>query len=185
MTGTADITLPGFLTLPIPILGTPFFRECLARGAVLPNTKLRDMDGTTLVLRPRDPIREVVEFLRDMVSLRGYRRRVLRHSLGFARRYRAKLTRLQMLVALGNAAMLCADTVVTAPLGTGWPGTPTRPRTHITTTEALDDVYTPAFRVASRYEPYFRPTMVTDPSGDLTADLADSGILAQDDREGR
>ena len=179
ITGTPDITLPGFLTLPIPLLGTPFFQECLARGAILPETKLRDMDGTTLVLRPLDPIEEVVGFLRDMVSFRGYRWRALRHSAGFAQRYRARLTGLQMVTALSNAALLCADRVATAPLGWDWLRAGSRQRTYVSTTETLDDVYEPAFRVASRYEHYFHPTMVTDKRGNLTDDLAEAGLLVQ------
>jgi hypothetical protein len=38
-------------------------------------------------------------------------------------------------------------------------------------------MYTPAFRVDSRFESYFKPTMVTDQSGALHKDLLDSGLL--------
>jgi radical SAM superfamily enzyme YgiQ (UPF0313 family) len=64
--GTPEITLPGFLTTAIPILGTPFFYECLDKGLFLPKTRVRDLDGTTLTLRPLDPVEEVVEFLRQI-----------------------------------------------------------------------------------------------------------------------
>ncbi len=171
--GTPEIPLPAFLTLPIPLLGTPFFRDRLAQGAFLPGTKLRDMDGTTLVLRPLDPVDEVVAFLRDMVTLRGYRRRALGHSVRFARRYRSALSPLQIIMAMTSAALLCADSVTTMGL---WNclTSPTRRRTHITTTEALDSVYTPAFRLASRYERYFEPTLVTDATGCVTSELAEA-----------
>ncbi|MCH7693016.1 MAG: radical SAM protein [Proteobacteria bacterium] len=59
ITGTPEIPLPSFVTQAIPLLGTPYFHECLEKGLLLPNTKLRDMDGTTLVQRPLDPIDEV------------------------------------------------------------------------------------------------------------------------------
>lgn len=175
--GTPTIPLPAFLTLPIPLLGTPFFRECLATGAFLPGTKLRDMDGTTLVLRPLDPVGEVVEFLRDMLALRGYRRRALVHAARFVRRYRSALTPLQMVAALGSVALLGAYEATT--MGPWrWLTTRSRRRTHITTTESLDGVYTPAFRLASRYEGYFKPTMVTDGTGCLTSELAETASPA-------
>jgi hypothetical protein len=40
-----------------------------------------------------------------------------------------------------------------------------------TTTEPLDPLYTPAFRVDRRYEAYFRPTMITEANGELTEEL--------------
>jgi hypothetical protein len=170
--GTPSIPLPAFLTLPVPLLGTPFFRECLAKGVFLPNAKLRDMDGTTLVLRPLEPLDETVAFLRDMLTLRGYRRRALAHSVGFVRRYRATLSPYQIATAMASVALLCAYEPTT--MGPwNWLTNRSRPRTHVTTTEPLDAVYTPAFRVASGYERYFEPTMVTDAAGCLTAELAE------------
>lgn len=171
--GTPAIPLPAFLTLPIPLLGTPFFRECVTNGAFLPRTKLRDMDGTTLVLRPLDPVGRVVQFIRDMLTLRGYRHRALHHSLRFAQRYRSVLSLPQMVTAMGSVALLCAYEMTT--MGP-WGRLTSRSvrRTHITTTEALDSVYTPAFRLASRCERYFEPTMVTDATGGLTSDVAEA-----------
>ena len=174
ITNTPEIPLPSFLTLPIPLLGTPYFHECLAKNLLLPNTKLRHMDGTTLTLKPLDPIDEVVDFIRHMVRLRGYRANLLRHSFGFMRRYGARLNSFQMAMALGNGALLCADTAVTAPaslLGRG------KPRTHLTTTEFTDDVYRPAFPVAGKFADYFTPTRITDERGELTEAVA-SDLLA-------
>ena len=42
------------------------------------------------------------------------------------------------------------------------------PRTHIGGTEVLDSVYTPAFKVDSKFERFFNPTMVTDAAGQPT-----------------
>ena len=51
-----QLTLPSYLSLPIPLPGTPFFYQCLDGGAILPGTRVRDLDPTTISLRPRDPL---------------------------------------------------------------------------------------------------------------------------------
>ena len=135
------------------------------------------MDGSTLVLKPVDPIHEAVAFLREMLSLRGYRARVLQHSWHFLQRYRSRLTKVQLLFSLTNAALLCAYSLATSPTQLAAPSAKGRRRTHVSTTEILDGVYTPAFRVDSRYEHYFKPTMVTDGEGNLTKEMVDSGLL--------
>jgi hypothetical protein len=38
-------------------------------------------------------------------------------------------------------------------------------------------MYTPAFRVDSKFEGYFKPTMVTDRQGELHEDILSSGLL--------
>ena len=179
ITGTPEITLPSFVTLPVPLLGTPLFAELAAKRAFLPRTKLRDMDGSTIVVTPVDPIDEAVAFLREMLSLRGYRQRVLKHSWYFLRKYHARLTNVQLLFCLTNAALLCAYSLATSPTQIAAPSAKGRRRTHVSTTEILDGVYTPAFRVDSRYEHYFKPTMVTDGAGNLTKEIVDSGLLKQ------
>ncbi len=40
-------------------------------------------------------------------------------------------------------------------------------------------MYTPAFRIDSRFENYFRPTMVTDKHGELHQDILNSGLLKE------
>jgi len=172
--GTHEIPLPSYICIPAPILSTPFFYECLEKDMILPNTKVRDLDGTTLSVRPHDPMGEVIKFIRDIQSLRGYGWRVARHSLGFARRYHTKLTVQQIAIALTNGALICAPVLTSMPtrLAGG------KARTHISTTEPLDVQYTPAWNVAARYERWFRPTMVTDEAGRLSDDVA-GDILAQ------
>lgn len=179
ITGTPEITLPSFVTLPVPLLGTPLFSELAIKGAFLPHIKLRDMDGSTLVIKPVDPMNETVGFLREMLSLRGYRMRVLQHSRHFFHRYRSRLTKIQLLFSLTNAALLCAYSLATSPTQLAAPSARGRSRTHISTTEILDGVYTPSFRVDSRYENYFKPTMVTDGEGKLTKEMIDSGLLKE------
>ena len=171
---TPEITLPSFLTLPIPLLGTPFFYECLNKGMILPNTRLRDMDGSTLVLRPLDPVDEVLEFLRDMLTLRGYKGRTLKHSVKFIKRYHSTLLNLQLAICMVNAALLCAYGLATSPTSLRSSSAKGRHRTFLSSTEILDAVYRPAFRVEARYESYFQPTMITDEDGKLAEDVAAS-----------
>lgn len=177
ITATPEITLPSFVTLSIPILGTPYFYECLDRKVLLPNTKLRDMDGTTIMQRPLDPIEDVVKFVRDIQSMKGFRQRILKHAVGFTKIYRSKLTKMQMILALGNGLLVSAQPVTTSLTSLGWIKNRPKPRTFISSTEPLDHMYTPAFRVDSRYVKYFEPTMVTDKRGELHEDILESGLL--------
>ena len=168
VTGTPEITLPSFATLTIPLLGTPYFRECLDEGLILPRTRLRDLDGSTLALRPLDPLPEALAFVRGLPTLAGWRRRVARHALAFARRYHRVLDRDQMIGAMTNALMLCTPSVASrGARGAGRVGR----RTFLSTTETLDPLYTPAFRVDRRWEQLFTPTMVTDETGALAPEL--------------
>jgi hypothetical protein len=175
---TPEVTLPSYVALPIPILGTPYFYDSLAQGRILPNIKLRDMDGSTVLEKPLDPISKLVKFLADDVvqTFNGYRLRVLWHSGRFARIYRKDLTKMQLVYATGASLMQCAH-------GLSLSARPLRqfgkdaPRTHVSSTEPLDRVYTPAFRLDSRFERYFRPTMVTNQNGQIHDDLIDSGLL--------
>ncbi len=167
ITGSPQITLPAFMNLTIPILRTPYFYECLEQGQLLPHTKLRDMDGNTVVLKTQDPVEEVVQFLKEMPTLQGYKRRVMRHILGFYRRYRRNLNLPQMISAVGNGALLCLPSVAHNHTGV-FNRTPRHPpRTYITTTEPLGPLYTPSFPVEAKYAHYFQPTMITDASGAL------------------
>ncbi len=177
ITGTPEITVPSFITLSIPLLGTPYFYQSVENGTLLPDTKLRDMDGTTILQRPLDDIGEVVKFVNDLQSLRGFHGRVVKHAVGFAKLYRSKLTKMQMVLALGNNLLTSAQPVSTSLTGLGWLRARPKPRTFISSTEPLDHMYTPAFRVDSRFESYFKPTMVTDKSGKLHQDIIQSGLL--------
>lgn len=172
VTSTPEITLPSYVSILIPMLGTPFFKESVAHHSLLPKTSLRDMDGTTIALHPLDPLAEAADFVRDLQQLRGYRSRVLSHSLRFARRYGKRLTRTQMLIALSGAFLLCAPTLFTAPSPRRLWEARAR-RTHVAGTEAPDAVYRPVFRVDARYERYFKPTMLTDAEGQIAEEVCE------------
>lgn len=174
---TPEITLPSFVSLSIPILGTPYFFDSLGKGLILPNTKVRDMDGTTVLQKPLDPIDKVVKFMVDDVpSFGGYSRDVIRHAARFARLYKNDLTKTQLVLATGGSLSLCAQRLLMSLRGRRWLGKQVR-RTHVSTTEPLDHMYTPAFRVDARFKKYFKPTMVTDENGQLHNDLLNSGLL--------
>ena len=165
-----EISLPTFFTLAIPLLGTPYFKDCLKRGLFLPNVRLRDLDGLTIAMRPLDPLDEAANFVRDMSTLRRYRGRVARHAVNFYKRYRRTLGTVPMMAALASAALICAPCLVTSP---GRMAFRRARRTYIATTEFLDPQYTPILRVAARFEKYFRPTLVTDETGGLACELAE------------
>jgi len=145
----------------------------LAKDLFLPRVSLRDLDSTTLVLKPRDSFEEVCQFLEDIRTMRGFQRRIIRQSFSFAKRYRRVLTPEQMIIALSDTALLSLNATVTT--DSIWGNLLRRlpRRTYIGTTEALDAIYTPAFPVASRYAHYFNPTMLTDERGRLTEELAE------------
>src|SRR5216683_8083366 len=113
ITSTPEITVPSFVTLSIPLLGTPYFYECLEKRTILPNTKLRDMDGTTILQHPVDPVDEVVKFVDDIQSMKGYHGRILKHAARFAKIYHSKLTTMQMILAVGAGLLVCAQPLTT------------------------------------------------------------------------
>jgi hypothetical protein len=177
--GCDEITLPAFLSLPIPYPGTPHFYRALDAGTLLPGTRIRDLDSTTITSRPLDAMADAIGFVRDLQSMRGYRTAVLRHGLRFARRYRRHLPAEQMGICLANGPLLCAPLLATLP---GRIGSATGPRTYLSTTEPLDRAYRPAFRVDPRYESLFQPTFLTDASGALSEAIAED---VQHGRSGR
>ena len=165
-----SIPLPAFLSLTIPLLGTPYFQRCVDERMLLPLTKLRDMDGFTLVTKSIDEVDKIVPFVRGMSQLEGYGSRVIMHNLRFWRTYRRALSMRQMTALLANSARLCLPRIIhnrTHP----WER-PVEDLTYVTTTQPLGPLYRPAFPIDSRYEDYFTPTMVTDREGHLDERIA-------------
>jgi hypothetical protein len=166
---TPEIPLPAFFTLAIPMLGTPYFQECVDQGLLLPDVPLRNLTGCTLSMRPVDPIPQVLEFVRDLDTLFGYRLRVARHAVEFVHRSRRALSPLQRFTTLANAAVTCFPAVASSPAAL-WRRRPRR--THFASTEPLDPQYTPMIHLDRRFEPFFLPTMVTDERGELARAIA-------------
>ena len=166
---TPEITLPSYVSMAIPILGTPFFFECLKDDRLLPRTRVRDFDGSTLSLRPRDEQRCVETFVRDLQRFRGRRARVARHVYGFARRWRSALTphadrdrRIQRWTSLRSGPYQHVPRVALLSPA------------HLCEHDRDPGSHVPAaFPVAARFESYFEPTMLTDAAGRLNEALAD------------
>ena len=169
-----EISLPSFFTLSIPLLGTPYFNECLRDQLFFPNTRLRDLDGTALTMQPLDSLEDTLEFVRNLPMLRGYRRRVLAHTVKFLRRYCGTLDALQIGGNLLNALLISTESFGSSPTHISLK---TTRRTYFAPTEELDPFYSPMISIDKRYEDYFRPTFVTDHSGALHSEMKDD--LAQ------
>jgi hypothetical protein len=170
------IPAPNFIFGAVPFPGTPFFRDRHRRGLLLPSTRVRDLEGSTLAMRSLDRVEDVASFLATAKYLRGYRRRHLRRQLRFIWGHRRALSLEQLFIS--NVAFLSILTP-----GPVWQPAgilrPRRPRTHVSTTDRLDPVYSPAMRVDSAFAGHFRPTMVTDAAGDLNPALADDLLAAR------
>jgi hypothetical protein len=132
------------------------------------------MDDHTLIVEPLDPLPKVINFVRDIQTLRGHRLDVLRHSYRFLKRYRPCLSGRQMALALSSGAHTCLPLLTSEFKGTGRFLKQVRTRTYVSTTEPLYAAYTSVFNVLSKYESYFKPTMVTDRAGTLSEDITAS-----------
>lgn len=165
-----EIPPPNFIFTAIPFPGTPFFRDSLEQGRLLPNTHMRHMEGSTLSLKPMEDQADVVDFIRRGRRFAGYRQRFLGHQARFMRRYAHSLNRDQMLLSSLSTAAIMAPTAV---LGPGALLRRRVQRTHVSSTEVLDSVYTPCLPVAEQYRHYFTPTNLVDWGGELNAAVAD------------
>ncbi|MEM8789416.1 MAG: radical SAM protein [Pseudomonadota bacterium] len=170
--GCDRIPLPAFMSMTIPLLGTPYFDECLAEGRFMPHAPLRDFDGVTLVMEPLDPVADVIAFIRRIKRLSWASRAAAGHSLRFFRRYGGALSGAQMVNMIGNSVRLCLPEVNRSNAGWLPRAAPQEIRTHLTSTQPLGALYKPMIRVDARYLGHFEPTLVTDASGALHPALA-------------
>lgn len=168
------ITLPSFITLAIPLLGTPFFNSCLKEHLFFPNIRLRDLNGTTITLRPLDRLTDAVRFVQKIQNLRGYKSKIIRRMIDFYRIYKNVLSLENLAMVQYNTLHLCTPQLATIGPEMGkvlLHRLKMQPRTFIGSTEPLDNVYQPAFSIDSRYHHYFEPTMLTDENGNLCDEL--------------
>lgn len=166
------VPLPNVVFMAFPMPGTPFFADRAGRGLILPRTRLRDLEGSTLSLSPLDAIEDVADFVAGGKHLRGRRGRALRHQLAHLRRYRNSLSGTQAFISSATMLSIMAPNVTSNP-GLWLSRLRARPRTHVSTTDRLDPVYTPGRRIDPRYASYFQPTYITEADGSLNADLAE------------
>ena len=164
-----DIPAPNFIFNAIPFPGTPFFRDRYERGLLLPNTKIRDLEGSTLSMQPLDDPRLVADFLRTKKNFRGMRAQLMAHQTRFLARNARHLGPLRSV-----ASTLTVGSVLFPAGLSNWRYLlkPRAARTHISSTDFLDVVYAPKRTVASEYAAWFQPTRVTDSTGALNEDLA-------------
>ena len=160
-----SVSLPGFISIPIPLPGTPYFQKCLNDKLFLPMTRLRHLDGTTLCMAPHDDLPEVVAFLQALRTMKGKKRQIASHACRFIKHYRAMMKPEAIFYALASNILMLAN-----PFSRASRSARTAP-THVTTTELLESTYIPKFHLESRYEHYFKPTYLTDMRGELNEEL--------------
>ncbi|WP_299848736.1 radical SAM protein [uncultured Roseovarius sp.] len=167
------IPMPAFMSLTIPLLGTPEFYRCLDEGMLLPNARLRDMDGVTMVSRPLDPMPEVVEFIRNINSLGWARRRIFKRYMRFFKRYRGDLSAAQMSTLLFSGLRVIVPGFEQNNV-TLFPGAKrSETLTHSTLTQPLGRLYDPIIPMPEHLLGHFEPTIVTDSNGALNKGLVD------------
>jgi hypothetical protein len=167
---TPEIPPPNFIFSAIPFPATPFFRERYRAGLLLPNLKIRDLEGSTLSMQPLDAPKDVAHFLSTAKNMKGYQRRAIKHQAQFLNRYRHSLGPEQALASTISLGGLLWPTMVSNPLSIV---KKKLPRTHVCTTDRLDCVYSPRLPVDTAFSHYFQPTMITDSGGRLNERLAD------------
>ena len=167
---------PNFIFTAIPFPGTPFFHDRYRNDLILPNTKTRDLEGSTLSLRPVDGVEETAKFLSEIKYFKGYRRKLFAHQLKMLQHYRKYFSPKQF--ALSNACIL---SLLSPSTMSYFPNffVKRRPRTHVSTTERLDDVYQPRMYIGSSHESYFRPTHITDSSGVLNPLIEEDVLMTR------
>ena len=167
---TPEIPLPSFVTLAIPLMKTPMFNECLANDRFLPNLRLRDLDGSTITLKPRNKLSEAVRFLERVKNLNGDKLKIIKRIKQFYRIYQNRLPIRNIALSQYGAFLLSAPKLSTLQINpnNGWPNPFKRdPRTFIGANAPLDTVYRPAFPIAPPYRHYFEPTPFTDSEGKI------------------
>ena len=178
------ITLPSFIGFAIPLLGTPLFGSRLREGLFLPNVRLRDMDGRSLVCHPADPIAEAVAFAARMDRGLIAKGKLVAHAWHFWRRYRRTLSNWGLLSGLANAWAMSyprfgsngRDRIRQGRAGG---------RSYLASSEPLGSLYRPRIRIPEAYRVHFEPLCVTDADGELHDDLIDdaASLLRSTKRE--
>jgi len=173
-----DLSLPSYFTLPIPLIGTPYFYDALAAGIVRPNIHLREMNGVTLQLTPLDPTPDVLRFAERLTDLRGRRAQVAHHTVRFMRRYGRRFSWVQNAIVVANAALTTLPGVASSPF-----------RPHLASVPAdlsgppdrWDPAYRPPVEIHPDFAGHYRPTRVIDEEGAIDAALA-ADLARQIDR---
>lgn len=178
--GNPKITLPSFLCFAIPLLGTPLFAQRLGEGALLPNLKLRDMDGRSVICHTLDPLDEVVAFAARMDRGIMPKRKLAAHAWKFYARYRGKMSNLGMASGLANTWAMAFPKMGTNGRERGIIGFGDR-RSYLANTEQAGSLYRPMINIPERWRGHFAPLFVTDSGGELHEAVGDD--LGQSQRQ--
>ena len=166
------ITLPSFISVAIPMIGTPLFYQRLKASELLPNMKLLDMDGRGLCTRPRDNEDKVVALAARLDRNPLPKRKLLKHAFGFYRNYRRYMGCWPMLSSLMNTISMGMPYIGTN-FREGKVPANVRPRTYHSSTETIGSLYDPQIKVQAKFEHYFKPLYITDEKGELNEQLMD------------
>ena len=166
------ITLPSFLSFAIPMLGTPLFRNRLREGLFLPNVRLRDMDGRSIMCHPIDHIGDAIAFAARMDKGLLSKRKLVAHAWQFFRHYRGKLSNWGLLSGMGNAWTMSYPRFGSNGRDGIRPGRDGC-RSYLAGSEQTGSLYRPRIRIPERYRVHFEPLCVTDRNGELHDDLID------------
>jgi len=159
------IPTPLFFFTAIPFPGTPFFHKKYSEGRILPNTKARDLESSTLCLHPlENSIEETALFIKKIKYFVNDRRKILKHEIKFILKNKKHLDIDQILVSFFSTIHLFSPHVFS---NFNNLLVKKNQRTHISTTESLDCVYTPIKQLPSKYAQYFEPTYITNEIGEL------------------
>jgi hypothetical protein len=165
-----NIPLPSFLSIAIPTLGTPMFYDALRHEKFLPNVLLRDLDATTIVLKPMDAMQTVVKFVKGL-QINERVLRAMAHNISFfARHLHLPADVLLYMFVSSSMGESKLSKFTKSPQSFRWWW---NERSYIGGMEKLDRFYSPLIRVESQYEDYFIPTKLTNEKGNLVDDLKD------------
>jgi hypothetical protein len=163
------ITLPSFLSLAIPLLGTPLFKMRLNQGALLPRLKLRDMDGRSVMTRTVDPPEVATDFARRMdVGLLPKSKLAVR-AASILWNYSFRLTPIALASALADVVAMAFPRLGSA--GRDGFRSSRGGRSYYASTEPLGSLYKPSIPIPLQLQGHFEPLHVTDPEGGLAPEL--------------
>jgi hypothetical protein len=161
ITENETLLFPCFFSFVSPLLGTKVFRESVAKGELLPNLRLRDLDGCTIAFRNvKDDFSSLTEFadvvfnnLGSLVSRSYMIKKTFRYMWRYKVRWLAKL----YAVYKNNIR----------PFSIYNPTKDYKGRTYIGGTDILDPQYYmyPSDISREDHDKYFSPIMATDSRG--------------------
>lgn len=166
------ITIPKFVSIAVPMLGAPLFRQRLKERALLPNLQLVDMDGAALTTRGIDDEQDLAHLARQLNHGPFSRLKLLRHAQGFARHYRRHMSGLAFAIGVANSLTMAAPRRASSHRDRRVPAAH-RERVYHASHAGTGDLYTPQIPMAEKYRDAFEALRVTAPDGSLSEELWD------------